>query len=65
MVEIADEVIGGSESIGLVADHLGLVIEPFDRAVIDGHVKSRQDVFLMATGSIRYLCAKSAQFRSA
>jgi hypothetical protein len=42
VVEIADEVVGGSESLSLVCDHLGLVIEPFDRAVIDGHVKQRQ-----------------------
>ena len=48
MVEIADEVVSGSESVSLVTDHFRLVIEPFDRAVIDGHVKPRQDVFLMA-----------------
>ena len=48
MVEVADEVVSGSKSISLVADHLGLVVEPFDRAVIDGHLKPRQDVLLMA-----------------
>lgn len=38
----------GSESVRLVADHPGLVVEPFDRAVIDGHMKPGQDVLLMA-----------------
>lgn len=48
MVEIADKVVSGSVPVGLVADHLGLVVEPFDGAVGDGHMKPRQDVFLMA-----------------
>lgn len=30
--------VSGPEPIGPVADHLGLVVEPFDRAVIDGHL---------------------------
>lgn len=48
VVQVADEMFSGSESVGLVADHLGLVVEPFDRAVIDGHMKPGQDVLLMA-----------------
>lgn len=48
MVEIADEVVSGSGSVSLVTDHFGFVVESFDRAVIDGHVKPGQDVFLMA-----------------
>ena len=48
MVEIADEVVSGSESVSLVAGHLGFVVESFDRAVIDGHMKPTQDVLFMA-----------------
>ena len=48
MVEIADEVVSGSESVSLVTDHLGFVVEPFDGAIVDGHMKPRQDVLLMA-----------------
>ena len=49
VVQVADEMFSGSESVRLVADHPGLVVEPFDRAVIDGHMKPGQDVLLMAT----------------
>ena len=48
MVEVADEVVSGSESVSLVADHFSLVVESFHRAVGDGHVEPAQDVFLMA-----------------
>ena len=48
VVQVADEMFSGSESVRLVADHPGLVVEPFDRAVIDGHMKPGQDVLLMA-----------------
>ena len=55
VVQVADEMFSGSESVGLVADHLGLVVEPFDRAVIDGHMKPGQDVLLMAANPLRSL----------
>ena len=48
MIEVADEVIGRSEPICFSADHLGFVVESFDRAVIDGHMKPTQDVLFMA-----------------
>ena len=41
VVQVADEMFSGSESVRLV-------VEPFDRAVIDGHMKPGQDVLLMA-----------------
>lgn len=48
VIEVANEMVSGSDFIGLVADHLGFVVAPFDRAVIDRLVEPRQDVFLMA-----------------
>ena len=48
MVEIENEMVSGSEPVGLVTDHLGFVVEPVDRAVADGHVKTSQNVLLMA-----------------
>ena len=48
MIEVADEVIGRSEPICFSADHLGFVLESFDRAVIDGHMKPTHDVLFMA-----------------
>jgi len=39
VVEVTDIVLCSAESIGLVADHFGLVVEPFHGAVADRHVK--------------------------
>jgi len=49
MVEIADEVLWGAESVGLVTNHLCLVVEAFYGAVVDGHVEVVHHSLLVAT----------------
>jgi len=39
VVEVADVVLRGAESIGLVADHFCLVVEPLHSTVADGYVE--------------------------
>jgi len=52
VVEVADKMVSCSKPVGLVADHLGFVVEPFNGAVIDGHVKPSQDVLFMASNHL-------------
>ena len=39
VIEVADIVLCGAESVSLVTDHLCLVVESFHRAVVDWHVE--------------------------
>jgi len=39
VVEVADIVLCGAESVGLVTDHLCLVVESFRGAVVEWHVE--------------------------
>ena len=48
MVEIADVVLRGSKAVRPVADHLGLVVQPLDRAVVDRNFKVVHEAILMA-----------------
>ena len=48
VVEVADIVLCGAESVGLVTNHLCLVVEPFYGAVVDGHGEVVQQALLVA-----------------
>ena len=47
MVEVADVVLRGSESVGFVYDELGLVVEPFHGSIVDRHSEIVQDATLV------------------
>ena len=57
MVEISDVVCSRSESVGLMDDELGFVVQAFDGAVVDGHPEVVEDVVFVAThqpGEVSY-----------
>ena len=47
MVEVADVVRCRAESVRLVDDELGLVVQSLDGAVVDGHLEVVEDVVFM------------------
>ena len=49
MIEVPDVVLRRPESVGSVHGELGLVVQPFDGAVVDGHTEVVQDTALMAS----------------
>ena len=48
VVQVPDIVLCSSESIGFMADDLGLVVEPFDGAIVDRHPEVVHQVALVA-----------------
>ena len=49
MVKVADVVLCSPESVCLVADDLGLVVETLNGAIVDGHPEIVHQVLLMAS----------------
>ena len=49
VVEIPDVTRCCAESVSLVADQLGLVVDAFDGAIMDAHSQVVPQVFLVAT----------------
>ena len=49
VIQVTDEIVGGSESVGAMDDDFSFVVQPFDESVINGLAKIIKYPLFMAS----------------